>query len=65
MEPHHFAQERFYAIGNDVIEIGNKPNGRNINDSVGALFPQKLIDRFFVFRRILESPSMVTGIDSS
>ena len=32
-------------LGAEVIEIGNKPNGININDSVGTLFPQKLIDR--------------------
>ena len=31
-------------LGAEVIEIGNKPNGLNINDSVGTLFPQKLID---------------------
>ena len=52
-------------LGAEVIEIGNKPNGININDSVGTLFPQKLIDKFFVFQQILESPWMVTGIDSS
>ena len=32
-------------LGAEVIEIGNKPNGVNINDSVGTLFPQKLVDR--------------------
>ncbi len=31
-------------LGSEVVEIGNEPNGKNINDSVGTLFTQKLVD---------------------
>jgi phosphoglucosamine mutase len=34
----------FHELGADVISIGTKPNGRNINDGVGATHPQSLIE---------------------
>ena len=52
-------------LGADVIEIGNKPNGININDSVGTLFLKSSLTEFLVFRQILELPWMVMRIDSS
>ncbi len=33
----------FHELGADVIEIGNKPNGLNINDGVGATAPDALL----------------------
>jgi phosphoglucosamine mutase len=32
----------FEELGAEVIHIGNTPNGTNINDKVGALYPEKL-----------------------
>lgn len=32
----------FEELGAEIITIGAKPDGRNINDNVGALYPQKL-----------------------
>jgi len=34
----------FHELGADVIAIGNQPNGRNINDHVGATHPQALTE---------------------
>jgi len=34
----------FHELGADVVAIGNQPNGRNINDEVGATHPQALVD---------------------
>ena len=33
----------FEEIGAEVIPIGNKPNGFNINQDVGALYPEKMV----------------------
>ncbi|MCB0420808.1 MAG: phosphoglucosamine mutase, partial [Bdellovibrionales bacterium] len=38
---YHVAPAIFEELGAEVIVIGNSPNGRNINDKVGALYPQK------------------------
>ncbi|QMT30844.1 phosphoglucosamine mutase [Alysiella filiformis] len=32
----------FHELGAEVIEIGNQPNGYNINDKVGATYPKTL-----------------------
>jgi len=34
----------FHELGADIVAIGSQPNGRNINDGVGATHPQSLID---------------------
>lgn len=34
----------FHELGADVIPIGNQPNGRNINDGVGATHPKALAE---------------------
>ncbi len=34
----------FEEIGAEVIPIGNKPNGFNINQGVGALYPEKIAE---------------------
>lgn len=40
----------FEELGAEVMVIGNKPNGYNINDKVGALYPQGLCDAVLKFR---------------
>ena len=47
------APKVFEELGADVVQIGNKPNGKNINDGVGATAPQEL-SRF-----VLESKSHI------
>jgi phosphoglucosamine mutase len=34
----------FHELGADVIPLGNQPNGRNINDGVGATHPRALAE---------------------
>jgi phosphoglucosamine mutase len=34
----------FHELGADIVAIGSQPNGRNINDGVGATHPQALVD---------------------
>jgi len=34
----------FSELGAEVIQIGNHPNGTNINDKVGALYPAKIAE---------------------
>lgn len=34
----------FEELGAEVIQLGNAPNGTNINDKVGALYPAKIAD---------------------
>ena len=36
------APEIFTELGAQVISIGNQPNGFNINESTGALYPEKI-----------------------
>ncbi|PID38244.1 MAG: phosphoglucosamine mutase [Proteobacteria bacterium] len=36
------APEVFTELGADVVTLGVQPNGRNINDNCGALYPQNL-----------------------
>jgi phosphoglucosamine mutase len=36
------APKVFEELGAELFVVGNEPNGRNINDQCGALFPQKL-----------------------
>ncbi len=40
----------FSELGAEVIQIGNTPNGTNINDKVGALYPAKLAEMVVQYR---------------
>lgn len=40
----------FEELGAEVIQIGNSPNGQNINDKVGALYPAKLAEAVVTYR---------------
>jgi phosphoglucosamine mutase len=40
----------FQELGAEVIQIGNTPNGTNINDKVGALFPAKIAEAVKQYR---------------
>lgn len=40
----------FEELGAEVIHIGDTPNGTNINDKVGALYPAKLADAVREYR---------------
>jgi len=40
----------FTELGAEVIELGNEPNGININDKVGALYPAKLAETVIEYR---------------
>ncbi len=39
---YHIAPDVFHELGAEVVAIGNKPNGLNINDGVGATAPAAL-----------------------
>ncbi len=40
---YHIAPAVFHELGAEVVAIGCSPNGRNINDGVGATHPQTLV----------------------
>jgi phosphoglucosamine mutase len=40
----------FEELGAEVLQIGNNPNGININDKVGALYPAKLSEAVVQYR---------------
>ncbi|WP_374028691.1 phosphoglucosamine mutase [Bdellovibrio bacteriovorus] len=40
----------FQELGAEVIQMGDDPNGTNINDKVGALYPQKLSEAVLQYR---------------
>ncbi len=40
----------FEELGAEVILLGNKPNGYNINDKAGALYPQKTCEAVIKYR---------------
>ncbi|MGZ3744783.1 MAG: phosphoglucosamine mutase [Pseudobdellovibrionaceae bacterium] len=40
----------FSELGAEVIQLGDEPNGININDKVGALYPAKLADAVIQYR---------------
>lgn len=40
----------FEELGAEVIQIGNQPNGFNINDKVGALYPAKIAELVMQYR---------------
>lgn len=40
----------FEELGAEVVQIGNAPNGININDKVGALYPAKLAETVRQYR---------------
>ncbi|NIM59483.1 MAG: phosphoglucosamine mutase [Candidatus Aminicenantes bacterium] len=44
-----FASRVFSDLGFEVITIGNTPDGKNINDNCGSLYPQNLV------RKVIES----------
>lgn len=47
---YHVAPAIFEELGAEVIVVGDKPNGRNINDKVGALYPQKTAQAVLNYR---------------
>lgn len=40
----------FSELGAEVIHLGDDPNGTNINDEVGALYPEKLAEAVLEYR---------------
>jgi phosphoglucosamine mutase len=44
------APQVFEELGAEVIQIGNQPNGININDKVGALYPAKIAESVLHYR---------------
>ena len=42
---YHIAPHVFHELGAEVVSIGIHPNGKNINDGVGATAPQALIEK--------------------
>jgi phosphoglucosamine mutase len=44
------APQVFQELGAEVIVLGNEPNGTNINDKVGALYPAKLSEAVVQYR---------------
>jgi phosphoglucosamine mutase len=40
---YHVAPAVFHELGAEVVAIGVEPNGFNINDGVGAVYPQSLV----------------------
>jgi phosphoglucosamine mutase len=40
----------FEELGAEIIMVGNAPNGRNINDKCGALYPQRTCDEVNRYR---------------
>lgn len=40
----------FSELGAEVFSLGNEPNGRNINDHCGSLYPQKAQDKVLTYR---------------
>jgi len=42
---YHIAPHVFHELGAEVISIGIQPNGKNINDGVGATAPNALIEK--------------------
>lgn len=40
----------FEELGAEVMVIGNEPNGRNINDKVGALYPHRACEEVIKYR---------------
>jgi phosphoglucosamine mutase len=42
---YHIAPHVFHELGAEVISIGVQPNGKNINDGVGATAPKALIEK--------------------
>lgn len=41
---YHIAPHVFRELGAEVFEVGSKPNGFNINDQVGAMYPERLLE---------------------
>lgn len=44
------APQVFEELGAEVVHLGNAPNGTNINDKVGALYPAKLAEAVVQYR---------------
>lgn len=40
----------FEELGAEVVQLGNSPNGTNINDKVGALHPERLAEQVVQYR---------------
>lgn len=47
---YHIAPDVLHELGAEVVAIGDKPNGFNINDKVGATAPKSLIDAVLAHR---------------
>lgn len=41
---YHIAPHVFRELGAEVYEVGSEPNGFNINDGVGAMYPERLLE---------------------
>ena len=48
-----YKRQVFTELGAEVLELGVKPNGRNINDGCGALHPQSLAEEVRRFNAAL------------
>lgn len=40
----------FEELGAEVIVLGNSPNGFNVNDKAGALYPEKMVEQVLKYR---------------
>lgn len=40
----------FEELGAEVIVLGNTPNGFNVNDKAGALYPEKMVEQVLKYR---------------
>jgi len=47
---YHVAPAIFEELGAEVIVLGNRPNGFNINDKVGALYPEGVCEAVKTYR---------------
>ena len=41
---YHIVKKVFWELGADVIQIGNEPDGLNINENCGSIHPQAAVD---------------------
>lgn len=40
----------FEELGAEVVVLGNNPNGFNVNDKAGALYPEKMVEQVLKYR---------------
>ena len=41
---YHVVKNVFWELGADIIQIGNEPNGLNINENCGSIYPQAAVN---------------------